>query len=332
MSRRRLTGVVPFAALAGLSCTGPQVSSTAALDEPIRIESGQFIAGDLPGLAPQTPEDGGEAGAAASPKVTDVTLANTAVEPGAAGVPLSGHTTATAQAVALRFAGMGSGYWVVPVGPPDPSDGNLPTWQCLADFGRSIAPGFHDLLFAAIDANGVSGTQYDQPFCADTPVPDNLNACVPKRAPPAVVLSLSWDAPVDLDLVVQEPSGGVVGRVRAQGADGGVPASTSPAATDGVLDRDSNASCVIDGIDREDVVWQTEPPHGTYEVWADLFSACRQSGVTFTVSLWRAEPRPDGGALQLVEQQPSIAIGEVTASQATGGAGLGLYVGAFVLR
>jgi len=319
-------------ALAAAACTGAQVSATQALDEPIRIESGQFIAGNLPGLPPSTSDAGGDSGAGSNPQVTDVTLANTAVQPGGAGFVLSGHTTPTAQAVALRFAGLGSGYWVVPVGPPDPSDGNLPTWQCVADFGRDIAPGFHDLLFAAVNTNGVSGTQYDQPLCVDTPVPDNLNACAPRRTAPAAVLSLSWDAPVDLDLIVQDPSGATLGgKIRAQAADGGVPASATPTATNGVLDHDSNANCAIDNIDREDIVWQKEPLHGTYQVWVDLYSACHQPGATFTVSLWRAQQGADGGT-HLAEQQPLIAIGEETAGQATGGASQGLYVGAFVLR
>jgi hypothetical protein len=316
------------------ACTGPQVSATQALGEPIRVESGQFLSGDLPGLAPIVePADGGDAGAPVNPTVTDVSLANTAIAPGSAGVLFSGHTTTTAQAVAVRFGELGSGYWVVPVGPPDPTDGNLPTWQFVADFGRDLAPGFHDLLFAAIDPAGASGTQYDQPVCVDTPVPDNLNACVPKRSPPAAVLSLTWDAPVDLDLIVQDPSGAVVGgKIRAVGIEGGVPASTSVNAANGVLDRDSNADCLIDDIDREDIVWQTAPAPGTYEVWVDMFSACHQPAASFSIALWRAEPRPDAGTLQLVEQQPLVALGELTASQATGGAGLGLYVGAFVLH
>ena len=327
-------GAVPLAlaALLGATagCTGPQVSASAGLEEPLRVQSGQFIPGDLPGLPP--PPASADGGATVNPQVTDVTVANTAIKPGSAGMNISGHATATTQAVGVRFAGLGSGYWVVPVGPPDPQDNDLPTWQLFADFGRDLAPGFHDVLFSAVDANGQSGTQYDQPLCVDTPVPDNLNACVPKRAPPAMVLSLSWSAPVDLDLTVRDPLGGIVGGKTSAPADGGAPASGTPASTSGVLDHDSNANCVIDGLDREDVVWQTEPPHGLYEVWVDLFAACHQPAATFTVSLWRAEPAPDGGTKQLVLQQPPVALGELEASQANGGSSRGLYVGSFVLQ
>jgi len=334
--RRAAPSALCAAAVAAVGCTGPQVSSSLGLDEPVRIESGQFIAGDLPGIAPPPPPDGGDtadAGTGPNPQVTDVMIGNTGIQPGSAGIVLNGHATATTQAVAIRFAGMGSGYWVVPVGPPDPGDNNLPTWQCVADFGRDISPGFHDLLFSAIDGSGASGAQYDQPLCIDTLVPDNLNACVPKRKPPAAVLSLQWNAPVDLDLIVQEPSGAFVGgKIRAASGDGGAAAGSTPSAGDAVIDHDSNAACVIDNLDHEDLVWQSEPAHGTYGVWVDMFSACRQPGASFTVSLWRSEPRPDGGTLQLVEQQPPVGVGEMNASLANGGASHGFYVGGFVLR
>jgi hypothetical protein len=307
------------------SCTGPEVSETTGLQEPIRVESGQFLPGNLPGLVPP------DGGAGIDPQVTDVTIANIAFEPGARGVNISGHTSVDAQAVAMRFADIGSGYWVVPVGPPDSTDNGLLTWTLAADFGLNVPPGFHNLLFAAIGANGSSGTQYVLPLCADTPVPDNLNACVPKRAPPAAVLSLSWDTPVNLDLIVQDPLGRTIGgAVTALTADGGIPASS--AAANVFLDRDSNANCVIDNIDREDIVWQTSPPKGEYEVWVDLFSACHQAAVTFTVSLWLPEPSPDGGLPHLQELQPPVALGELTALQANGGAGPGLYAGSFILQ
>jgi hypothetical protein len=315
----------PIALLAVASCTGPQVSATAALDEPIRVESGQFIPGSLPGLS------SADAGAGVNPQVTDVTIANIAIEPGARGVTISGHTSLDAQAVALRFSDLGTGYWIVPVGPPDSTDNGLPSWTLNADFGVVVAPGFHDLAFAAIGASGPSGTQYDLPLCVDTPVPDNLNVCVPKRAPPAAVLSLAWDAPVNLNLIVTDPLGRTVGGPAAtMTAGSSTPASTSAAL--GVLDHDSNANCVIDNIDREDVVWQTAPPKGSYAVWVDLFAACHQAAVSFTVSLWLPGPSPDGGPARLEEQQPPVALGELTAAQATGGTSPGLYVGSFILQ
>jgi hypothetical protein len=310
-----------------MSCTGKQVSTNTGLGEPVRVETGQFVPGSLPG-APQLAADA-SADAGVDPRVTDVNVANTAVEPGELGLALSGHATVEAQTIGVRFADLGSGYWVVPVGAPDPTDDGLLTWQLSADFGRNLPPGFHDLVFAAIGADGSSGTQSDLPVCIDTPVPDNLNICVPKRAPPAAVLSLSWDSPVDLDLIVEDPAGVVVG---------GKIAATEPpdagAAVDegnGVLDRDSNRDCVIDDIDREDIVWQSSPATGEYQVWVDLFSACGLPAASFSVSLWLAEAQPDG-TQRLVQQTPPLATGVLTADQATGGSGRGLFVGDFVLK
>jgi hypothetical protein len=88
---------------------------------------------------------------------------------------------------------------------------------------------------------------------------------------------------------------------------------------------------VIDDIDREDVVWQSTPTSGTYLVWVDLFSACGKPAASFNVSLWLAETQSDG-TQRLVQQQPPLAVGVVTAEQANGGAGPGLFVGSFVLE
>jgi hypothetical protein len=331
---RTLRVAIPIAIATLGGCTGPQVSSGTGLQEPVVIEAGQFISGPSPGLSLAAPESGASSaddGTSEDPQVTDVTVPNIAIEPGVKGVAISGHTTPDAQAVALRFADMGSGYWVIPIGPLDPTDNELPSWSLSADFARDLPPGFHDLVFSAIDASGHSGTQYDLPICIDTIVPDNLNACVPKRAPPAAVLSLSWDTPVNLNILVRDPLGHAIGWSSvASTSDGGVPSSTSQAS--GIVDRDSNANCVIDDINREDVVWQTPPPVGTYTVWVNLFSACHQPAVTFSVSLWLPEPRSDGGPPQLVPQNPPVAQGELSSLQATGGAGPGLYVGSFVLE
>jgi hypothetical protein len=316
------------ALLSTAACTGEQVSAGTGLAEPLRVESGQFLSGALPGLP--APDASADAGPGIDPQVTDINIPNTAIEQGEQGLTISGHVTPEAQTVALRFSDLGTGYWVVPVSGPDPTDNNLLTWQLAADFGRELRPGFHDLVFAAVDAKGSSGTQSALTVCVDTPVPDNLNVCVPRRAPPAAVLSLDWDTAVNLDLVVQTPSGAIIGAAPSPASAADAP--TAPAGKpNGVLDRDSNANCVIDNIDREDLIWQATPPTGRYHVWVDLFSACHQPGVSFTVSLWLAQAQPDG-TKRLVRQQPPVAVGVLQASQATGGSSRGLFVGDFVLQ
>jgi hypothetical protein len=192
MRARPATCAVYAVSLVALSCTGEQASPNVGLGEPIRIESGQFVPGSLPGT-PQS--DASTIDGGVSPQVTDVNVANTAVVQGELGLVLAGHATTDAQAVGVRFGDMGTGYWIVPVGAPDPSDDGLLTWQASADFGRNLPPGFHELLFAAVGADGSSGTQSELSVCIDLPVPDNLNICVPKRVPPAAVLSTSSSRP-----------------------------------------------------------------------------------------------------------------------------------------
>ncbi len=309
-----------------LSCKNDEASSNQGLDEPLRVQSGQFVAGALPGApeADASTVDGG-----VNPQVTDVNVANTAIAQGELGLVFSGHAAIDAQTAGVRFADLGTGYWVVPVGAPDPSDEGLLTWQVSADFGRDLPPGFHELVFAAIGADGSSGTQSVLSVCIDTPVPDNLNVCVPKRLPPAAVLSLDWDAPVDLDLVVETPDGKLIGGKTASRLppDAGAVATSK---SEGALDRDSNAGCVIDDIDRENVVWQSAPAAGEYQVWVDLFGACGQPAVRFTVTLWIAEAQADG--TKRLVKQPPLANGLLVAAQANGGSSRGLFVGDFVLK
>jgi hypothetical protein len=332
MTRSSTTSRVVLAAtLVAPACTGPQVSAGGGAAEPLVVESAQFFSGALPGSAPiPSSDDGGAQGQPTGTQVVDVNVASRIIHPGEAGMSITGHATTDAQTVAVRFASLGSGYWVVPVGASDPTDNGLLTWSLTVDYGSALPAGPADVLFAAIDANGASGMQQDLPVCIDTPVPDNLNACDPTRAPPAAVVSLVWDTAVDLDLIVQTPNGAIVGGRKTStappAADGG---ATTPGAGDGVLDRDSNRDCVIDGIQREDAVWQSSPPTGTYQVWVDLYSACGQSAVHFTVSNWLPQTQPDG-TKRLVEHP--FAKGELPAQQANAGTGPGLFVGAFVLQ
>jgi hypothetical protein len=333
MARRATRHLLLCAPLVA-GCSETPVSSTQGLGEPIVVVSGQFLPGTLPGLPPldgAAPTDAGlELDAA--PHVVDINVANALIAQGEQGLVMSGHASTNAQTVGLRFADLGTGYWVVPLGAPDPSDNNLLTWQLTADFARNLPPGFHSLLFTSVNANGASGDESSLTVCIDTPVPDNLNICNPSRPPPAAVLSLSWDTPVDLELTVETPSGTLLGGTGAAPSIDGGTATTSTTRSDAAtVDHESNRNCVIDNIDREDVVWQSTPETGTYQVWVDLVRACQQPAVSFSLSLWLAETLPDG-TKRLVEQTPPVVNGELLASQANGGTTSGLFVGSFMLQ
>ena len=109
------------ALLLAASCAGEQASPNKGIAEPVRVESGQFVPGALPGSAPLSSGDGG-----VDPQVTDISAADTDVEQGELGLSVSGHATTDAQAIGMRFTDLGTGYWVVGVGAPDPV-GQRPT-------------------------------------------------------------------------------------------------------------------------------------------------------------------------------------------------------------
>jgi hypothetical protein len=315
--------VLVFASLAAmalvpcaLSCSGQPVLSGAG--EPLVVSGATFIVGDLPGSPPLA-----DGGTPTSPAVTGIQSVNNAFRQGQAGASYSGDVTSDATSLAVRFPDAGTGYWVFVPGAPDLTDPGNDTWSMTFGIGEAAPTGLTTLRFAALDANGSSGTQVDQPVCIDSVIPDNFNACIPGRKPPNAVLSLAWDAPVDLDLWLVTPSGVTLSPkhpTTALASDAGVPASA------GELDHDSDANCVVDTVSREDVVWKDAPQAGTYLAYADLFSACGQPSVRFTLSLYVAEPA-DGGDEQLVQvlQIP----GEMLAVQANGGASAGLYVTSF---
>jgi hypothetical protein len=304
--------LAPLAVIAGCS-SEPALSG---IGEPLFVYGATFIAGPLPGSPPL------DGGMPATPEVTAINAANAVLHLGQAGVPLSGDVTDDATAVAVRFPEAGTGYWLFVPGPPDGTSPGALSWSTTMDVGYTAPLGVQPLRFAAVNAAGASGMQHDLPVCVDAVIPDNLNACAAGIAPPAAVLSLAWDTPVDLDLELVTPSGVVVSPTHPSTS-----ASSTPGPDDGVLDRDSDADCVPDHVNREDIVWQHAPAPGQYLAYANLFSACGQPSVRFTLTLYVAEPVDAGKETAL--QQKLQQSGELLAVQESGGVGMGLYVAAF---
>lgn len=300
------------------ACTG--VPYSIGTDQPIRIREGRFHEGALPG----TPL--GDGGVAVGPTITGIETPNAVLTIGQAGKVLGGRTSTDAYSVAIAFLDLGSGYWVLPVGAPDPTNGGEYSFSATADFGRDIAPGIHTIGFVAFDADGNAGTQSVLSVCVLPDVPDNYNACDPSMfAPPQAVISLSWSTDVDLDLVVVTPSGKVVSAKRptTYDADGGtVPSSGLTDPTTGILTRDSNGQCVLDGVRRESLVFQGAPPAGTYLVYANLSQSCNQLGTDFRLSVYRSVTAGSSSSLERTE----LAGGKLLALQANGGSALGTYV------
>lgn len=292
--------------------------SLSGIGEPLFVYGATFVSGPLPGTPPV------DGGAPATPGVTSINSTNNVLHLGQGGVSLSGDVTDDTTAVAVRFPDAGTGYWLFVPGPPDGTSPGSLTWSMTMDVGYTAPLGLETLSFAAVNAAGVAGTQNELEVCMDSLVPDDLNACAHAIAPPATVLSLAWDAPVDLNLELVTPSGVVVSPTHPSTS-----ATNAPGPNDGVLDRNSGSGCAPSYVKREDIVWQGTPAAGQYLAYANLFSACGQSSVRFTLTLYVAEP-VDGGK-QMALQPKLQQSGELLALQASGGAGMGLYVAAFSL-
>lgn len=312
MSARGIFLAALALALAVLAaCSGE--SGKSGLGEPLLVRNATFKEGPLPG-APAT--DGGDSDGVT---ITAIETSSTVLRPGQGEKTLTGRASVGAVAVALALGDLGHGYWLLPVDGPDPLNNGELGWQVLLEIARSVPPGKRDLRIVAVDAAGRAGTQRSLSVCVPGLVPDNLNACDPKIAPPAAVVSLTWDTPVDLDLVAVGPNGNVIDPKHSRGSvvvDAG--ASVPP-----TLDRDSNAACSLDLVQTENLVFTEIPPPGSYLVFVNLFDACGHAPVHFKVSVYSRQAKADGTfELALAETKS----GTLTDVAANGGSEIGTYV------
>lgn len=202
----------PFVAvLLVLGCSGEQTQVGTGELFRVRLDantSAQFVKGVLPGAPPNlgppmTPAPTTDAGKPDGlPTVVDFRPAGFVVR-GQGAVSVQGTATPGAASLGLALAGIGTGYWVLPVGDID-NDGNRP-WTALCDFDEAIPTGYRNLRAVAFDPRGVAGQQREARTCIDSEIPDVLSACRPTTKVPESVISLSWDTNVDLDLQVQTP-------------------------------------------------------------------------------------------------------------------------------
>lgn len=311
------------AVLAG--CGGER--SPVGYSEPMKVRTAVFKEGTLPGLSP--PDGGFPAGpdaGLAGPRVTLVELISGLTRAGQSGKTLGGRTTTDAVAVAVAFEGAGTGYWLQPTGFPDPTRGGELSFDMVIDFAPDAPTGNHRLLFAAIDASGVAGPQFTSALCVAGDVPDNLNACAPTLPPPAAVISLSWYGVADLDLEVTTPDGRVVNRRHPSTAGKG--ATAAAVADGGVLDNDSQGGCRPQGAQRENLIFQSPPPAGAYQIRVNLFDACGAANAPFQVELYTREATGEKTS-RLVARDSKTGL--LLARQANGGAAPGLYLGDFGL-
>lgn len=310
-----------------LACVIPACGDgriTRGLEEPIAVHDAQFIEGELPGAPPDRE--------LVAPRPTAATTELTALRPGLAEVPFFGWATLDAVAVAARIEGQGTGYWVIPTGPPDPTVQGEPvrTFRFVADLHASLSPGNHRLLVAATDEAGRTGSQVATALCVSRLVPDNGNVCDPRKAPPELVISLTWDRPADLDLAVVTPNGDVIAaRTPSKGlaTDQQIDRRAIGKTPDGVgfLDVDSNAGCRTDGRQIENVVFQSRPEPGSYLVYVNLHDTCGEPSVRYAVTRHtRVALDPQAGTFSVAESDRTG--GTLVAVQANGSTSIGTFV------
>lgn len=209
---------------------------------------------------------------AQGPGVQGITVFETRIWPGQVQKPISGVLQPGATAAALYLFG-DAVHYIVPAAAPDVTAPDQPTFAAQLSFSARLQSGPQALSVQAVDSAGIYGPASLQRLDA---VADE-DAMAPPEAPLQIVLR--WDRPVDLDLHVEEPNGQVIWSRRKAGA-----ASMGT----GVLDIDSNEACIIDGRQREQVIYMQPPPRGRYRVRIDTFSLCDQATAYWFVEVFRS--------------------------------------------
>jgi hypothetical protein len=255
--RRGVCALVSLLALFGCSSE----SASSGLGEPIRVSNGQFFEGPFP----ETHDDG--------PALSQVTLKSAQFFAGSPAKTITGDAANGAQSVAVALENLGSGYWIVPMGAPDPNTPGEFAWAANCDFSSDLGAGLQNLSLAAADAGGKFGPLTTQKISIKSLIPTGR-----------VVASLTWGADADLDLHLTAPSGKELYPKKPNTIGSDETGAALPGS--GLLDRDSLAACVPDGVRTENVVFADAPEPGFYTVRVDLFNACKQPAVTFKFTLY----------------------------------------------
>lgn len=237
-----------------LSCT-PGVESDAGSDALLMIAGGTFR------RAPDPRSEGG-------PSVLAAYLGRQRLRAGEQDKSFSGVLQAGAVGVAIGLEG-DAGHWIVTAGGPVPETPDSPGFSAPLSFAENVPPGPAALRIWAVDENKRHGDalRVEFEFIEAASVDGDL------------VVSLRWDTASDLDLHVIIPSGVEIDKDNVSSS----PAGAGDDDGHGALDFDSNADCVIDRRNQENVVFLTSPPNGRYRVKVDTFSLCDETIARYAV-------------------------------------------------
>ena len=260
-----------IALLALICACDDQVEVTNGLEAKLRVASAQYLEDGYPvdtktdaGVVPPAPVSDG--GVLPPPRISSLESLNNSVERGMVGKTVRVVTSENARTVAIGLEG-DPGYWLIPVAARSIEFAPDLELSAALDFDRSLPVGPTKVWFAASDADG----RYGPARSLDLTILDDVPS-----AP--LVVSLSWSANFDLDLVVVQPDGKVVTNKAVRSATEGPNAAK--------IDLDSNSACVFDGHRMENALFTQTPP-GEYQVYVRQASSCGLPTTGWSVRLLR---------------------------------------------
>jgi hypothetical protein len=244
----------------------------------LRVADAQFVAASLPVAS---------TGAA----IVEASLSRATVARGDTELTLSGSLARRTTAVQLEGEGA-EGFWVIRAGLADPTVPDVLTLRGALTVSPDAPPGATVVHLQAV-TDGVVGPRLELP----------LEVVEPNRPTGALVISLQWDTASDLDLHVVDAHGVEIWarHPNSWAPTPGQPVDPNAWRTGGVLDADSNAQCLIDGRDAENVVWSQPPPAGHYVVRVDTVSLCEASSAR-----WRVEVTSAGQTIATAEGASTV--------------------------
>ncbi|HYQ03198.1 MAG TPA: hypothetical protein VER96_31205 [Polyangiaceae bacterium] len=286
-----MLGFSSFLALCLAGC-GDSQSSESGLSEPLRVQGAQFFEGSFP------------EGHASGPVISQINIRSTDLLQGAPSKSVTGLAGPGSESVAIALQGLGHGYWVLPVGAESLESPGSFSWGASLNLSMDVPLGEQFLQTAAYGPNGEFGPETTQRLTVKSRLPTGK-----------VVASLTWGVDADLDFHLIGPSGKELSPKHPNSSE--LDDSGNAVEGNGLLDHDSLAGCVPDGMRTENVVWTDAPEAGTYQVLVHMFSACGKPAASFKFNLY-----VDG-------QSVLEKAGRLLDIDADGGAGNGLFVTEF---
>lgn len=267
---RRLCLLPCLGVLAFVACSN-DIPADIGADALLQVKSAQFRRGAMPAET-------------SGPTVVAASFLGLA-EPGRSNIPASGDVSRLATGVAIGIEG-DVGYWTLAAKTPSSGSPTEPTWSMTYGLASSLAPGTYNYVVRAVDVDGHFGP----------PTLRNLTV-VPRGAPTGrLVISLTWDSQVDLNLHVLLPNGTEMFNRHPAEYElppvGAGPQDPFAIRDGGIIGFDSNAHCIQDGQRAEHAAWVNAPPPGHYQIRVDTFSMCGGSSAS-----WRLDAMFDGQRL-----------------------------------